>query len=221
MKDKIIFWLDSDFIQFGLAYYLQKNHKSNFYAIIDITNKTKKFFQTQDLIKFDRTWYYFDFIKKNQKNPDLDYLENIEKKYEINLWELALNERIFYRFNHFHKFKTNEILLILEQECKLFESILDDVQPDFFLTKETIQHKDQLFYIMCRKRGVKVIMLGQPKFGYHCMLTERSQKFDSDETLNDIQDEGRSFDELIEYRNSFDVSKQANTSVIKFATSKT
>ena len=44
MNKKIIFWLDSDFVQFGLAYHLQKKRNFDFYSIVDITNKTKSFF---------------------------------------------------------------------------------------------------------------------------------------------------------------------------------
>ena len=116
MKDKLLFWLDQDFTHFGIGYYLQKKYEFDFYAIIDITDKTKKFFEKQDLIKFQKVWYYFDNVSEKEKNLDLNYLQNIEKRYKINLWELAVNERIFYRFNNFYKFTDDEILAILTQE---------------------------------------------------------------------------------------------------------
>ena len=50
MKNKILFWLDSDFLDFVLAYYLQEKTNADFYAIIAITNKTKNFFKTQKLV---------------------------------------------------------------------------------------------------------------------------------------------------------------------------
>ena len=50
MKDKIIFWLDSNLTQFCLAYFLQKELDSDFYAIIDATNKTRSFFENQNLV---------------------------------------------------------------------------------------------------------------------------------------------------------------------------
>ena len=59
MKDKIIFWLDSELLSYSLAYYLQKNLDSELYAIIDITNISKKFFQEQNLVKFQKTWFGF------------------------------------------------------------------------------------------------------------------------------------------------------------------
>ena len=221
MKDKLLFWLDQDFTHFGIGYYLQKKYEFDFYAIIDITDKTKKFFEKQDLIKFQKVWYYFDNVSEKEKNPDLNYLQNIEKRYKINLWELAVNERIFYRFNNFYKFTDDEILAILTQECKLFESILDEVKPDFFITKQPNQHKDNLFYKICRARGIKIIMLSQPKFAYHSTLTKESQKFDTTETLDDLKDQGKTFDELRDIRKSFDNYKQVVGSSNKFAVSKT
>ena len=71
-------------------------------------------------------WYYHDFINTKSKNIDIDYLLNFEKKYKLDLWKYALNERFFYLHNPFYKFTKNEILAILEQELKLFESILDE-----------------------------------------------------------------------------------------------
>ena len=133
MENKILFWLDSDFFDFVLAYYLQEKTNADFYAIIAITNKTKNFFKTQKLVNFKETWFYFDHTTKRQTKPDHNYLSAFEKKYDLNLWELATNERIFHRFNRFYKFSTEEILLILEQECRLFEKILDNVKPNFFI----------------------------------------------------------------------------------------
>ena len=46
--------------------------------------------------------------------------------------QLAINERIFYRFNEFYQFSSNQILNILSQECKLFEDILEKTKPDYF-----------------------------------------------------------------------------------------
>ena len=179
MENKILFWLDSDLFDFVLAYYLQEKTNADFYAIIAITNKPKKFFKNQKLVDFKETWFYFDHTTKRQTKPDHNYLSAFEKKYDLNLWELATNERIFHRFNRFYKFSTEEILLILEQECRLFEKILDNVKPNFFITKETIQHKDQILYKMCKKIGVKILMLSQPGVGYKCIISSESRKFDS------------------------------------------
>lgn len=78
MKPKIFFWINAYLLPFCLAYSLQKKYDADYYAIIDITNKPKKFFQTQDLVQFSKTWYYHDYINAKTK-PDIQYLESFEK----------------------------------------------------------------------------------------------------------------------------------------------
>ena len=55
----------------------------------------------------------------------MEYLTKFEEKYNIDLWKLAINERLFYRFFNFHKFTQDEILSIDEDACRLFELVLD------------------------------------------------------------------------------------------------
>ena len=67
MKDKIFFWLDADITDFCIAYYLQKISDAEFYALIDITNKPKKFFKEQKLVRFKKTWFYHDYLQNIDK----------------------------------------------------------------------------------------------------------------------------------------------------------
>ena len=132
----MLFWISGALTSFCLSYYLQKKIDSDFFAIIDAYDKPRVFFENQNLVTFEKTWFYHDFFK-NIKKPDLKYLSNFEKKYDINLWNLVINERIFYRFNSIYKFSNDEILSILEHECKFFEKILSDVKPDFLIMFES------------------------------------------------------------------------------------
>ena len=220
MKDKIFFWIDSEILYFCLAYYLQTKHDCDIYAIIDITNRPKKFFEEQKLVKFKKTWYLHDYIDKKHKKPNIDFLSAFEKKYNIHLWQLAINERIFYRFNKFYKFSSNEILSILEQECKLFEEVLDEVKPDFFITKQTIFHKDQIFFQMCRERGIQVLMSYPSKTVAKCIISQELHKMDSPENLEVIKGKNRNFDDLQKYLKSFDRSKELSRLHKKFTSSK-
>ena len=207
MGDKIIFWLNAYMLFFGLAHNLQNRYDCELYALIDITNRTKKFFENQDLIKFKQTWFLHDHLQKNEK-IDIDYLNNFEKKYSINLWQLGINERIFYQYNDFYQFSQNEILSILQKECKLYESILDKIKPDFLITSETALHQQHLFYEICRKKGIKVLMLNQSKLAYKCIISQELHKLDSMPLLSDITSKGRTFDELLNILTSKDNSQQ-------------
>ena len=104
MKDKVVFWCGFDFTQFSMAYYFQKKYDCEMYSIVDITNTTKQFFETQKLVNFKETWFIHDQYEYGKMTPDFEYLKNFEFKYNIDIWKLALNERMFYGFFNYHKY---------------------------------------------------------------------------------------------------------------------
>ncbi len=216
----MIFWLDGFLLQYCIAYFLQKKSNFDFYGLMDITNKPKRFFTNQELVNFKNIWFYHDEIKNNHTISNHEYLKSFEKKYNIDIWKLAINERIFYRFNDFHEFTNNEILSIIEQECRLFEKILDDVKPDFFITKTPSLHHHQLFYLMCKAKGVKILMLHPGYLAYHCLLSNELLKPDVDYDPKSISDSGRNFSELQEFLTSSKLSKQMEVFDNSFAKSK-
>lgn len=219
MKDKIIFWNHTDFIQLGLAKHLQSNHDCNLYAIIDVTDKPKNFFKEQNIVKFEKVWYYHDYIDKSKDKPDLSYLSSFEDKYQIDLWQLAYNERIFFRYNDYYKFSNNEILSILEQECRLFEGILDEVKPDFLLTPMTTFHHNHLFYKMCKSSGVKVLMFIPTRLSQRVMISDDPTKFDIlSKQVNHVQE--RTAEELLNYFHNQTTSRDTKEVTSKFLTSK-
>ncbi len=214
MSSKILFWISGALTTFALAHYLQKKNASDFYAIIDTFEKPKSFFKNQNLVNFQKTWFYHDYFQ-NMTKPDLRYLSNFEKKYDINLWELAINERIFYRFNRIYKFTDNEILSILEHECKLFEEILDKVNPDFLIMFESTVHQHELFYRMCKKNGTKILILNQPNIS-RCIISENPRKLDVEINLDQVSSSHKNFNELRDYRKSFSSYKTVQNYRHKF-----
>ena len=121
MKKKLLFWIDSSLYNFFNAKFIQEEIDCDIYSIYDITDNPKKYFQSQKIVNFNDSWFFHDQIKNNNITPDIDYLNSFEEKFGINLWVLAYNERNFYEFNKFYNFSSDEILSILEQECKFFE----------------------------------------------------------------------------------------------------
>lgn len=172
MTDKILFFIDLWFTHFGIAKSLHEKHDCELYAIIDCDDKAKKFFLEQNLVKFSKVWYYLDCFKNKKMEPDLNYLKNFEEKYNINLWSIAYAEREFYLYNQYYKFSEIEILSILENECKLFEQVLNEVKPDFLFLYMTTTHYHHLLHTMCRKMGIKVLLLGPLKFKSKMMISE-------------------------------------------------
>ena len=198
MKKKILFWIESGTIMiFGAAKYLQNDINAEFFAIYDVTAKPKKFFQEQKLVNFQKSWFYHDFIQKKATNPDLNYLKEFEKKYGINLLKLALNERIFL-FNEFYKFSTDEIISILEQECKFFENVIEEVKPDFVIMVTPYFHHNEIFFQLCKVKGIKVLELNLTRFPNRATIGFSDKK----ENYKNFEISGRvrSFKELQEYR---------------------
>ena len=208
MTSKILFWINNFYLNFGIANQLQNIPDFELYAIYETTEKPSSFFKSQKIVNFKKTWFFFDNISKVNKNIDFTYLKKIESNYSINLWKLAINERIFYNYNDFYRFKDHEILKILENECKFFEKILDEINPDYLLIHETALHFQQLFYEICKKKGIKVLMLNQSKLGYRCTISQNLHQIDNCPKLESIQSKNRTFDDLINYINKFDSAKQ-------------
>tara|TARA_Y100001936_G_scaffold225417_1_gene243871 strand:+ start:14563 stop:16059 length:1497 start_codon:yes stop_codon:yes gene_type:complete len=208
MTTKIIYYQNLFLLHFGISEFLEKNFDCEQFALIDTTNKPKKFFQSQKLVNFKKTWFFHDNINLEFTSPDLDYLKRFEEKYEINLWQLAINERNFYRFNKFYKFSDDEILSIIEQECKLFEKILDESKPDFFIMFQPSLRPEYIFYELCKKKNIIPLIINPSIVGYKTYISTKISDIDSKEDISSIQNSNRSFEQLREYRRKFDLNRQ-------------
>ena len=220
MKTKILFWIDLFTLHFGTASYLQKLIDCDLFALIDVTDRPKKFFQKQKFVKFEKTWYFHDHITKNYPPPNISYLKQFEQKFGINLWQLAVNERIFYFFNPSYKFSENEILSILEQECKLFETIINEAKPEFVIIEQPSLHHSYLFFLMCKSKGIKTLMINPSFLGYKCFISQEPNKIDSIEKLENFKSTGRTFNELQSYRKNLNFSNVIQDYTKNLASSK-
>tara|TARA_B100000378_G_C18037054_1_gene409365 strand:- start:237 stop:1751 length:1515 start_codon:yes stop_codon:yes gene_type:complete len=181
MKDKILFWIDPDFLQFGIAKFLQKKIEADFYAIVDLNHHLEKSFKTQKIVNFKQIWYYWENFRKNKPNPNLKYLKDFEQRYNLKLWTLIYSERIFYKYNEFNKLSSDEILQIITHDCQFFEKILDEINPSYLVIKGVDFHRNYLLAEICNLRGIKVLMLYTSRIGYRCTI---SSKFDQLELPN-------------------------------------
>ena len=113
MTNKILFWADSLFIQFGIAKSLQEKYGCELFAIYDVTSFLKNLLKKQKIVKFQKEWFFWDYVKVTKKNPDIKYLEQFEKKFRINIWMFSNYEALFSKKNQYRKFSHDEILSIL------------------------------------------------------------------------------------------------------------
>lgn len=191
-QERILFWIDIEFIHFCIAKYLQEQIDCNLYAIVDVNQNQKKFFQNQQLVKFKKIWHYLDNVSLDIKKPDLDYLLSFEKKYKINIWNQVYSERNFLSFNIYHKFTSNEILFILEQECKFFENILDEIKPNYLVIRMSDYHHLNLLAELCRAKNIEVLMLVGARFRNRFFIGSDEIKSDLQDNLQDEQNHQKS-----------------------------
>jgi len=218
LTKKVIFWLDAELLRFGIAKELKENFECKLFSIIDITDKPKKFFETQNILEFEKKWFYHDHVKKLKQVANMEYLRKFEDKYKINLWQLAFNERIFYQFNEFYKFSDSEILSILEQECKFFERIFDETKPDYVILPNPSFHHYYLFYLMCKKKNVKTLVLQGTRLGNKCIITDNIESIGY-EKYQSVKK--RNLTELQNYKNQYSVYDQGKKFRKRFLSSKT
>jgi hypothetical protein len=220
MNDKVLFWIDSGLAHFFIAKILKEEYDCDLFAIYDL-NEAKKYFQNQKLVDFEKIWFYRDFLQKNNlKKPDLKYLSEFEKKYEINLWNVVYSDINFNEHNIFYKFQKNEILSILEQECKFFELVLDEINPDYLIIRMTDYSQNQIIQMMCKKRGVRVLTINHSRFGYRTIISQDTDFLDDDLIEEVKSNNKRSFEELLDvirdYSNQqIDFRKKYQNSYIK------
>ena len=199
MTNKILFWADSLFIQFGIAKSLQEKYGCELFAIYDVTSFLKNLLKKQKIVKFQKEWFFWDYVKVTKKNPDIKYLEQFEKKFRINIWMFSNYEALFSKKNQYHKFSHDEILSIFEQECRFFEQVLEEIKPNFLVIKFTDYHRNHLLKEMCSALGIKVLMLTPTIVGNRSrIINEYNIQHDLSKT--EIKSENvKSFSELREY----------------------
>ena len=218
MNSKIIFWINDDLSVLGLPKILQEKYNFDIFGIFDITDKPKKFLKKQKLINFSKIWFFHDHVNKTNQRPDKEFLKLIEEKYKVDLRLLVSNERFFNKFNEFYKFSSDEILLILEQECKLFEKILDEVKPDFLIMACTTLHHNELFYRICQARGVKILMFRESYLRDRWIIA--SDDYSIDHTEYDVKHNFGSLSEIQNYIKKYDATRQLSSYTKTFQSSK-
>ena len=206
MSKKILFWFSGDFTQFLVSSKINQLVNCDSYAIIDVPDKIKNFFNTQKIVNLKKFWFLHDHLS-SKKTPDMEYLKNFEKKFNIDLWKLAINERTFYKFYDFHTFQKNEVLSILETECRFFESVLDEVKPDCVIIKDPGFHHLEVFYQLCKKLGIKILMITYTNIGYRCFISSTPQTLDNLTSLENISGKFKTIENLLSYKNNFDYNK--------------
>lgn len=216
MKDKLLFWMDADLTHYGIAKYIADSYDCQLFGIFDITSKPKQFFKSQELVKFEKIWFYHDNIKKTSDKPDVSYLAEFERRYNINLWLIAYNDRIFFNHNEFYRFSVDEVLKILEQTCKFFEETLDEIKPDFVVMRSPELLPQKILYEICKIRGIMPLLLGQMRFANRYSVSKYWHNIDPIKQSSNRLEKDRTFDELMNFLKGTSMFNRQSDIVNKF-----
>jgi len=225
VKDKILIWLDYGLTYYGISYFLNQKHDCELFTIIETHEKPRKFYEKQTLTPFKKIWFFHDYVTTQNKEPDLNYLSSIEKKYGINIWLIAYAERFFALQSRYHKFTKNEILYLIEQECRFFEQVLDEINPNFLIMRDVDMHHVNLLHQICKARGIKILSLFPAKMGSKWVVSDTDRIYTKSIDLRDLPKNKRTFNELQKFLKEHSqqqwVQKYVSSTKISFLNKKT
>jgi hypothetical protein len=183
-KKNILVWLDFDaysYVNFGIVNYLSKNNEFNFTGIVT-TKQDISFFENQNILKFEKLFYYPEcYINKSATN--IEKIQLLEKKYNLNLWLDIFSERSFYKYwTDFYKFSKNEILSIVENSLSFFIELLEKNKPDLILMQHPGENiSNLLLYRLAKNLGIK-ILFPNPTYIHNRIVI--SDNIENNEILN-------------------------------------
>ncbi len=218
MSHKILFYLDLFTLHFALANYLQNNIDCELFALIDTTDKPKRFFENQEIVHFKKSWFYHDEIDTKMK-PDLKYISEFSEKFDIDIEKFIENDRHFNHYNEFYEFSENEKKSIVTQESKLYESIIDEIKPDFLIITQPSLRHSYFLYEICKKNGIKPLVINPSLLGYQTYVSSHINRLDSHNTKNLVMND-KSFGDLRLVLQEHNVNTQIIDYIEKFGNSK-
>ena len=206
MKDRILFWCGRDFVYYGIAYFLNQQYDCELFSIFETEEKPMKFYKSQKLVPFKKTWYFYDYVGEIQnKEPDMKYLSSIEKKYGIYIWIMSYAERFFGLDERgYHKFTRNEILSLFESELRFYEQVLDEINPNFIIIRDVDMHHVNLLHEICKARGIKKLSIFPTRMGSKCIVSDTDKIHYEPMQRKTTTKNQKTFDELRNYMKKHD-----------------
>jgi len=171
-KDKILFWIETVDLTFGIAKSLIEKYDCDPYALIAHSPKQKSFFNNQKLVKFTKSWNIRDYVDQKNHKPNMEKLKFFEEKFSLPLQKIIYGDRFFYKYNHYYRFTDEEILAIIEQELNFYERILDEINPDYVIMRVPEYQDIELFHEICKSKKIKVLILSPARLGRRWRVSE-------------------------------------------------
>lgn len=147
--------------------------RSNYYKYLEKANALNM------RINFLKEWELTSFGKN--KEIDLEYLSNLEKKFgEPFLWDaLMIDRRIYnglltkYKQDYKPRFTHKEMLFILQKGFKAILKFIEEIRPDIIVGGFTpATFGEYIFYLCAKKKGIKYINLNPTKIQNYVTFSE-------------------------------------------------
>jgi len=171
-KDKILFWVETIDLTFGIAKSLIEKYDCDPYALMVYSPKQKSFFDNQKLVKFTKSWNLREHVNQKNHKPDIKKLKTLEEKFSLSLKKIIYGDRFFYKYNHYRQFTDEEIFGIIEQELNFYVQILDEINPDYVIMRVPEYQDIELFYEICKSKKIKVLLLSPTRLGSRWRVSE-------------------------------------------------
>ena len=102
-KDKILFWVETVDLTFGIAKSLIEKYDCDPYALMAYSPKQKSFFDNQKLVKFTKSWNLRDYVNQKNHKSDIEKLKTLDQN---NLPQYFMK---IYTLNNWIKLRTDEL----------------------------------------------------------------------------------------------------------------
>ena len=83
MKNKLLFWVGDDLLNYCLVNSLQKKYDADYFAITETHTNVKNFLDEQAFLQFNKIWHMLEHISLQNREPDIEFLTTFEKKYNL------------------------------------------------------------------------------------------------------------------------------------------
>ncbi len=176
------------FIGHELAKILQAEHGVTEFCGYVEQRSSLVFLQKQSEIKYQTLLLDEEIVENFVNTPlDLAYLQKLENTYgQPNLWAPLLEDRVI-RYSLLlraypsdqSQYTHEEMLRMLQSVARAIETMLDEQKPDFVFMSVISGLGSYLLYLIAKAKGIKTIMLYNPRLEERYAITENPFSYDS------------------------------------------
>ncbi len=95
----------------------------------------------------------------------------------------------------------------------VFESILDEIKPDFLVIRVTDFHRNYLLAELCKAKKITILMLMESRLGFNASIGTEFTKIDPSWNLNSTEKPIQNLSQLQQYLETHNRLKQTKNQI--------